>query len=136
MRALAKFESDTAQSTCGLAAALKAVGDPAIDLLTSSILDSVSVLALSATQLLDDLALVTVGNGTTVAGHTVSVCIEGVVPDAFCAELSGADLAVLEALASAGCSIGEELELAAGEGQQQTDKKELRHHFLNIILVF
>lgn len=43
--------------------------------------------------------------------------------------MGGADLAVLEALAGTGGGIGEELELAAGEGQQQADKKELGHHF-------
>lgn len=60
MQSLAKLVSDTAKSTSGLAAALKAVGNPAIDLLTSIVLDSVSVFALRATQLLDDLALVAV----------------------------------------------------------------------------
>lgn len=129
MQRRAKLVSDTAKSTSGLAAAFKAVGNPAVDLLTSVILDSVSVFALRATQLLDDLALVAVRDGTAVAGHAVSVCIEGVVPEAFCAELGSADLAVLEALDGAGGGIGEELELAAGEGQQQADKKELGHHF-------
>ena len=129
MQSLAKLVSDTTQSTSVLAAALKAVGNPAVDLLTSVIPDSVSIFALRATQLLDDFALVAVGNGSTVAGHAVSVCIEGVVPDAFCAELGSADLAVLEALTGTGGSISEELELTAGEGQQQADKKELGHHF-------
>lgn len=49
MQSLAKLVSDTAKSTSGLAAALKAVGNPAIDLLTSVVLDSVSVFALRAT---------------------------------------------------------------------------------------
>ena len=135
MRVLAEFVSNSAQSTCGLAAALKAVGNSAVDFLTSAIGGRISVFAHSATQRLDDLAPVTVGNCGTVAGHTVSICIEGVIPDASCAELGSAELAVLETLRSTDGSTGEEL-IATGEGQQQADKKELGHHFLNIIPVF
>lgn len=129
MQIMAELVSDIAQPTGVLAVALEAVGNAAADLLTPAILDSVAVFALCATQLLDDLALVAVGDDSAVTWHAVSVRIKGIVPQAFCAELRSANLAVLEALVGAGGSVGKELELAGGEGQQQADKKELGHHF-------
>lgn len=94
MQILAKFEPNVAKSTGGLAVALQAVSNPAVNLLTSVGLNSVTVVALSAAQLINNLAFVAVRDGGTAAGHAISVLVEIIVPQTFTAELDSAALTV------------------------------------------
>lgn len=124
---MSKFEPDVAQSAGGLAVALQAVSNPAVNLLTSVVFNCIAVVALRAAQLLDNLAFVAVRDGSTATGHAISVLVEIMVPQTFTAELGRAALAVRKAFLGAGSSI--EDVFACGEGKQHAEKKKFGHHF-------